>query len=237
MDSHSLCRVISKLGIMSRKEAAKQVIAGNVTVDGKIVKDPGMAVPLDSKITVKGKEAERKSKVYILLNKPANVVTTRKDPQGRRTVYDVAKLDEWVFPVGRLDYDTSGLLIMTNDSAFAELVTDPKSKIWKTYLVKIKGELTKEDVNKLEKGMALKDCHTLPAKVKVVSSTGKSTRVEIMIHEGKNRQVRKMLESLGKKVVFLERTEIGNLKIGSLKPGEYVNLTEKQVSDLKNYIK
>ncbi|MFH0798041.1 MAG: pseudouridine synthase [Candidatus Woesearchaeota archaeon] len=237
MQSHSLCRVISKLGIMSRKEAAKQVIAGNVTVDGKTVKDPGMPVSLDAKITVKGKEAKKKSLVYILLNKPANVVTTRKDPQGRRTVYDVAKLDDWVFPVGRLDYDTSGLLIMTNDSEFAELVTDPNSKIWKTYLVKIKGELTKEDVSKMEKGMALKDYLTLPAKVKIVSSTGKSTRVEIMIHEGKNRQVRKMLESLGKKVVFLERTAIGNLKVEMLKPGQYVALTEKEINALKSYLK
>ncbi len=237
MQSHSLCRVISKLGIMSRKEAAKQIIAGNVTVDGKTIKDPGMAVSIDSKITVKGKEAEKKSIVYILLNKPANVVTTRKDPQGRRTVYDVAKLDGWVFPVGRLDYDTSGLLIMTNDSAFAELVTDPNSKVWKTYLVKIKGELSKEEICKLEKGIDLKDYHTLPAKINVVSSTGKSTRVEIKIHEGKNRQVRRMLESLGKKVVFLERTEIGGLKIGSLKPSEYVHLTEKQVHDLKSYLK
>lgn len=237
MQSHSLCRIISKLGIMSRKEAAKQVIAGNVTVYGKTVKDPGMTVSIDSKITVKGKEAEKKSLVYILLNKPANVVTTRKDPQGRRTVYDVAKLDDWIFPIGRLDYNTSGLLIMTNDSAFAELVTDPKSKIWKTYLVKIKGELTSEDVSKLEKGMTLKDYHTLPAKVNIISSTGKSMRIEIKIHEGKNRQVRRMLESLGKKVVFLERTEIGNLKIGPLKPGEYVHLTEKQVQDLKSYLK
>lgn len=219
-ESHSLCRIISKKGIMSRKEAAKQVIAGNVSVDGIIVKNPGLVVPVSAKIEIQGEKQEARHKIYILLNKPLKCMTTRDDPLKRRTVYDIVKEEEWVFPVGRLDYDTSGLLIMTNDSVFAEKLASPESKIPKTYVAKIKGRITDSELKQLG--------------AKLVSTTGLSTRVEITIHEGKNRQVRKMLESIGKKVVSLKRAAIGLLKDDALKTGAYRKLT---VDELKLVLK
>lgn len=216
MDSaHSLCRVISKKGIMSRKEAAKQVIAGNVSVDGAIIKNPRTIVPLSAKITIQGEKQETKNKIYLLLNKPPKCLTTRDDPLKRRTVYDIVKEKEWVFPVGRLDYDTTGLLILTNDSAFSEKLANPENKIWKTYTVKIKGAITDEELKQTN--------------AKLISTTGLSTRLEIKISEGKNRQVRNLLESIGKKVLSLSRIAIGELRDNSLKPGTYRKLTSEEL--------
>ncbi len=213
--SHSLCRVISKKGIMSRKEAAKQVIAGNVSVDGAIIRNPGMVVPLSAKITIQGEAQESRNKIYLLLNKPPRCVTTRNDPVGRRTVYDIVKEREWVFPVGRLDYDTTGLLIMTNDSEFSEKLANPESKILKTYIVKIKGSISDEELKKID--------------ARLISTTGLSSRIEIKISEGKNRQVRKIIEGIGKKVLSLSRIAIGGLKDDSLKPGSYRKLTSEEL--------
>lgn len=214
-NSHSLCRVISKKGIMSRKEAAKQVIAGNVSVNGIIIKNPGAVVPLSARITIQGEKQETKNKIYLLLNKPPKCLTTRDDPLKRRTVYDIVKEKEWIFPVGRLDYDTTGLLIMTNDSEFSERLANPENKIWKTYIVKIKGTMTDNELKQIN--------------AKLISTTGLSSRLEIQISEGKNRQVRNMLESIGKKVISLTRTAIGELKDESLKPGSYRKLTEDEL--------
>ncbi|MDI6737891.1 MAG: pseudouridine synthase [Nanoarchaeota archaeon] len=213
--SHSLCRVISKKGIMSRKEAAKQVIAGNVSVDGIIIKNPGAVVPLSAKITIQGEKQETKQKIYLLLNKPPRCLTTREDPLKRRTVYDIVKEKEWVFPVGRLDYGTSGLLIMANDSEFSEKLASPENKIWKTYIVKIKGTIAEQELKKIN--------------AKLISTTGLSSRLEIKISEGKNRQVRKMIESIGKKALSLTRIAIGELRDDNLKPGTYRKLTSEEL--------
>lgn len=214
-NSHSLCRVISKKGIMSRKEAAKQVIAGNVSVNGVIIKNPGAVVPLSARITIQGEKQETKNKIYILLNKPPRCLTTRDDPLKRRTVYDIVKEKEWVFPVGRLDYDTTGLLIMTNDSEFGNMLSSPDSKVLKTYIAKIKGAITDNELKQIN--------------AKLISTTGLSSRLEIKINEGKNRQVRNLLESIGKKVLSLSRIAIGELKDDKLKPGTYRKLSEDEL--------
>ncbi|MDD4878261.1 MAG: pseudouridine synthase [Candidatus Nanoarchaeia archaeon] len=219
--SHSLCRVISKKGIMSRKEVAKQIIAGNVCVDGKLIKKPGAVVPLSAKITIQGEKQETKNKIYLLLNKPPRCLTTRDDPLKRRTVYDIVKEKEWVFPVGRLDYDTTGLLIMTNDSEFSEKLASPENKIRKTYIAKIKGAISEEELKKIN--------------AKLVSTTGLSSRIEIKISEGKNRQVRNLLEGIGKKVISLSRIAIGELRDNNLKPGAFRKLTSGELKlALKN---
>jgi len=218
---------------MSRKEAAKQIIAGNVLVNGKAVKSPGKIVHASSEITIQGEKAEEKSKAYILLNKPANCITSRHDPEGRRTVYDILKTKEWVFPAGRLDYDTSGLLIMTNDSELADYITSPKSSLWKTYVAKIKGNIEPGELRQIESGIMLDGEKTLPAKAKVLAATGLSTRIELQIREGRNRQARRMLEALGKKVISLARTAIGELQDAALKPGTYRKLSQEEIALLK----
>lgn len=200
---------------MSRKEAAKQVIAGNVSVDGVIIKNPGAVVPLSAKITIQGEKQETKSKIYLLLNKPPRCLTTRDDPLKRRTVYDIVKEKEWVFPVGRLDYDTTGLLILTNDSEFSEKLASPENKIQKTYIAKIKGTITESELRQIN--------------AKQVSTTGLSTRIEIKISEGKNRQIRNLLGGIGKKVLSLSRIAIGELKDNNLKPGTYRKLTSEEL--------
>ncbi len=233
MASHSLCRILSKRGIMSRKQAAAAITAGRVAVNGQAVKDPGWITAEGDDILVDGERAMQQKFVYLLLNKPHNCITSRTDPEGRRTVYDLVKYDTWLAPVGRLDYDTSGLLIMTNDGKFADYVADPNSNLWKTYVAKIKGTLTNEDIEKLKSGIQLKEGKTKPASAKVLSSTGLSSRIELKIHEGKNRQARRMLESLGKKVISLSRTAIGDLSDGSLMPGQYRQMTPAELNLLK----
>lgn len=206
---------------MSRKEVAKQIIAGNVCVDGKLIKKPGAVVPLSAKITIQGEKQETKNKIYLLLNKPPRCLTTRDDPLKRRTVYDIVKEKEWVFPVGRLDYDTTGLLIMTNDSEFSEKLASPENKIRKTYIAKIKGAISEEELKKIN--------------AKLVSTTGLSSRIEIKISEGKNRQVRNLLEGIGKKVISLSRIAIGELRDNNLKPGAFRKLTSGELKlALKN---
>ena len=235
MATHALCRIISKLGIMSRKQAGDAIIAGRVSLNNVIVTDPGIQAALKDSIAIDGKKISKQTKAYVLLNKPRGYVTTRNDPQGRKTVYSLLKEEKWLFPAGRLDYDTSGLLIMTNDSEFAEFLTNPHNGIWKTYVAKIKGSITEQEIEKLKNGIVLDGEETLPAKAKILSATDKTTKVEIMIHEGMNRQIRKMFEAIGKKVITLSRTAIGNLENEKIQPGESRELDMKEVELLKKH--
>jgi 23S rRNA pseudouridine2605 synthase len=171
--------------------------------------------------------------VYILLYKPTGYITTFKDPDGRPTVYDlISEVDSFVSPVGRLDLDTSGLLILTNDTQFAERLTNPDHKIPKTYLVKSTGPLTDEALDQLRKGVELSDGLTRPAEVKRVRDSGKYTHIEICISEGRNRQVRRMLEAIGGKVMKLVRTAIGPIQIGELKIGTWRLLDAREIAAL-----
>ncbi|HWR52125.1 MAG TPA: pseudouridine synthase [Bryobacteraceae bacterium] len=230
----TLERVLSKAGLGSRTEARSWIAAGRVRVNGKEVRDPDQWVDLErDRVSFDGKPLRPAEKVYLLFYKPKGYLTTYKDPEGRPTIYDVLEgVDEKVFPVGRLDLDTSGLLLLTNDSQFAERMTNPDFKVPKTYLVKSSGRLTEEQLEQLRTGVALNDGPTRPADVVRLRDAGNHTFFEITITEGRNRQVRRMLEAIGSKVSKLVRTAIGPLEIAGLQVGAHRELTAKEVAAL-----
>jgi pseudouridine synthase len=227
----TLDRVISKAGIASRSEARAIIARGRVKVNGKPVREPEHWVdPKRDRILLDGKPLRAEQKTYVALYKPKGYLTTYKDPDGRPTVYDlIAKLDRWVFPVGRLDFDTSGLLLFTNDTEFAEAVTSPDRHVPKTYLVKASTLLTDEQLDQLRKGVELKDGTTRPARVARVRDSAERTFFEITITEGRNRQVRRMVESLGSKVLKLVRIAIGPLTLSSMQIGQWRILNPVEV--------
>jgi len=229
-------KYIAQAGVASRRKADELIAAGNVKVNGLVLKEPGYDVVEGDVVEVNGRriQAEEK-KVYILLNKPIGYVTTVSDDKERPTVMDLVKdVDARIFPVGRLDYNTSGMLIMTNDGDFAYKVTHPKHELTKTYRARVAGILSNEKVWKLRKGVDIGGFVTSPARVEVVKGLPRSTVVDITIHEGKNRQVRKMFKAVGNNVQELERIAIGNIKLGRLAEGHYRKLTREEVEYLKN---
>lgn len=234
MRKKTLDRVISQAGVGSRKEARQWIGAGRVAVDGKKIQTPDEWVdPERQLVTLDGKPLRAAKKIYLLLYKPKGYVTTYKDPDGRPTVYDLLKdFPEKVFSAGRLDLDSTGLLIFTNDGEFADRITSPESHVPKTYLVKASLLLTDDQLDQLRRGVALADGPTRPAKVNRIRDSGRFTFFEITITEGRNRQVRRMVETLGAKVLKLVRTEIGSIRIGELQIGKYRPLTEREIREL-----
>jgi 23S rRNA pseudouridine2605 synthase len=230
----TLDRVLSQAGIASRTEARSWIGAGRVAVNGRKIQSPDVWVDVKrDRVTVDGRAIAAREKVYWLLYKPKGYLTSYGDPEGRRTVYDLLpKGQDWVFPVGRLDLDTSGLLILTNDTAFGDFVTSPESKVPKTYLVKSSVRLRDEQVERLGQGVELSDGMTRPAVVRRVRDSAKYTFFEITITEGRNRQVRRMVEALEAKVLKLVRTAIGPVQIDGLEIGKFRELTKKEVAGL-----
>ena len=230
----TLDRVLSKAGLGSRTETRKWIGSGRVKVNGKLVQTPDHWVDFArDKVTLDDRLVEPGQQIYLLLYKPTGYLTTFKDPEGRPTVYDLIQdTGRWVVPVGRLDQDTSGLLLLTSDTQFAERVTNPDYKIPKTYLVKASTLLTDEQLQQLRAGVALSDGPTKSAEVKRVRDSAKYSFIEITIHEGRNRQVRRMIEALGSKVLKLVRIQIGALRIGDLPIGRYRELTSPEVAML-----
>jgi len=232
----TLERVLSKAGLGSRTEARKWIGAGRVKVNGKLIQTPDHWVDLArDKVTLDNQLVEAAEKIYLLLHKPTGYITTFKDPEGRPTVYDLIQdAGRWVVPVGRLDLDTSGLLLLTSDTRFAEQVTNPDFKVPKTYLVKASTLVSEEQLQHLRDGVVLSDGPTQPAQVKRVRDSAKYSFIEVTLHEGRNRQVRRMMEAIGSKVLKLVRTEIGGLRIGDLPIGHYRELTPAEVTLLAN---
>ncbi len=229
----TLERVLSKAGLGSRTEARKWIAEGRVRVNGRKVTDPDQWIDLErDRVLFDGKPVRRPEPIYLLLYKPKGYLTTYRDPQGRPTIYDLLKRDEYLFPVGRLDLDTSGLLILTNDTAFAERLTNPDYKVPKTYLVKASKHLTDAELDQLGRGIELKDGPTRPARVERVRESGGKSVFEITITEGRNRQVRRMIEALGAKVLKLVRVAIGPIRIGDLAIGGTRELTREEVTHL-----
>lgn len=218
----TLERVISKSGLGSRSEARKWIGAGRVQVNGRVEGDPNRWVDLErDAITFDGRPIEKAEAVYLLLHKPTGYLTTYRDPEGRKTIYDLLpERDRYLFPVGRLDMDTSGLLILTNDTAFTERMTNPEYHVPKTYHVEASQHLTDEQLDLLRAGIALKDGMTRPAIVERLRDADGTTVFAITITEGRNRQVRRMVEALDAKVISLMRVAIGALTIGDLPAGE-----------------
>ena len=209
-----------------------------MAVNGRVVTELGTkADPEKAAISVDGKPIRpAQDKVYILLNKPCGYTSTRSDPHARHTVLElVADIDAYVYPAGRLDVDTSGLLILTNDGELTKLLTHPSHEIEKTYVAVVRGRIRSSSLSRLEKGVELDDGVTAPAGARLVSYSSRAdeSTVEIIIHEGRKRQARRMFAALGHRVVRLSRTRIGNLEIGGLKEGEYRRLTKKEVTRLR----
>ncbi|HVN07262.1 MAG TPA: pseudouridine synthase [Bryobacteraceae bacterium] len=219
----TLERVLSKAGLGSRSEARSWIGAGRVRVNGRVIQTPDHWVDMErDRVTLDGKPVRGAKKVYLLLYKPKGYITTHADPEGRPTVYDLIRdAGAWLVPVGRLDLDTTGLLIMTNDTQFAERLTNPDFKVPKTYQVKCADRLSDEQIDKLRAGVELSDGRTRPAQVERLRDTGKYTHLEIIISEGRNRQVRRMVEAIGSKVLKLVRVAIGPVRIGDLQIGKW----------------
>ncbi|MBR1802500.1 MAG: rRNA pseudouridine synthase [Clostridia bacterium] len=231
-----LQKFLANQGICSRRKAEEYILAGKVKVNGVVVTELGTKVnPQVDEIEFEGQLVSNTvKKVYILLNKPIGYVTTVKDQFHRDTVMDLIHIKEKVVPVGRLDMYTSGALILSNDGDFIYQVTHPKHEITKTYNVTVRGSVTEEEIGQLKKGVDIGDYTTKPAGVKILKIEPEKniSRIEITIHEGKNRQVRKMCEAVGRKVVGLHRSKIGNIQVKELKLGTWRYLTEKELEGL-----
>lgn len=232
-----LQKYLANNGILSRRKAEEAIIEGKVAVDGKVVTELGTKInPITNKVEYEGKLVKpQEEKVYVLLNKPIGYVTTVKDQFNRDIVTDLIKgVEVKLLPVGRLDMYTSGALILTNDGDFIYRVTHPKHEIEKTYNVTLRGIIESTQVEELEKGVKIEDYITKPAKVKILKIDNEKSisRIQITIHEGKNRQVRKMCEAVGKKVLALHRCKIGSLDVKDLKIGEWRYLSKKEIEKL-----
>ncbi|MBM3803395.1 MAG: rRNA pseudouridine synthase [Acidimicrobiia bacterium] len=234
-DRVTLDRAFSKAGMFSRTEAIKKIHSGAVKVNGKVVRDPDHWVSvLHDSIQCNGRALREQRRICLMLYKPTGVVTSHGDPGQRKTVYDLLTgFDPWVFPVGRLDLDTSGLLIMTNDTTLGERMANPLAKVPKTYQLKVNFHPTPEQLSQLARGIELAPGETtLPAKVRVLRRNDKHSFLELVLVEGRNRQVRRMIEALGGRVMKLVRTRIGNLPLGELPIGHYRVLSRREVAEL-----
>mgnify|MGYP000035039913 FL=1 len=231
-----LQKFLSQAGIASRRASEALILEGRVKVNGITVKELGTKVnPESDIIEVDGKVCNiDKEYVYILLNKPKGILTSVKDPFGRPTVIDLLKgIKTKVFPVGRLDKDTQGLLLLTNDGELTYKITHPKHKVEKTYIAHVEGVVCPKDIEALKNGIMLEDGLTSPAKVKIIKKLDNSTVLELKIHEGRKRQVRRMCDAIGHPVINLKRTQIGNLSLNGLKVGQWRYLNQDEIDYLK----
>ena len=230
-----LNKYLADCGVGSRRECDALIAEGVVKVNGKVA-SLGQMVDGNARVTVRDKRIGDKQKLYyILLNKPKGCVTTVKDDLGRKTVMDfVSDIKARLYPVGRLDYDTEGLLLLTNDGDLSNRLTHPRNEINKTYVCRISGMLKESERVTLEKGVLVDGVKTAPSKVKIVEQDQHHTRCEVTIHEGRNHQVKKMFEAVGKEVEFLKRVAIGELRLGGLKRGEYRFLNDYEKKKKKN---
>jgi 23S rRNA pseudouridine2605 synthase len=238
-ESMTLDRVLSRLGIASRTQARQAIAGGRIKVNGRVVRDSDQWIRLDTDVIhLDGKRLRQARKIYLLFCKPKGVITSRGDPSSRRTVYDYLDRNlPWVSPVGRLDKDSSGLLLLTNDTEFANFVTDPDSQVEKTYIVKLNGLIGGEGVAVLANGVRLKRGDLAkPVSVKHLEDRGKYSWLEIVLTEGKNREVRRMVEALGFKVLKLVRTRIGPWSLEGLEVGKYRELSPADIGRFRQFL-
>ena len=234
-----LQKYMADCGVASRRKCEEYIAAGRVTVNGSVVTEMGVQVEETDDVWFDGKPiAPEKRRQYIMLNKPQGVVTTLSDPQGRKTVRDlITDIPERIYPVGRLDYDTEGLLLLTNDGELMQNITHPSKEVEKLYVVRVRGQLTEQALGRLESGLTLDDGHrTAPAKVTLLPDDPAhmgQKNLTIAVHEGHNRLVRRMFQAVGTQVVYLRRERIGTLNLGHLKVGTWRHLSEKEVEYLR----
>lgn len=232
-----LQKIIAQAGICSRRKAEELITQGRVSVNGKVITELGFKAEISDRITVDSKPIFKKEKlVYLVLNKPRNTVATAKDDRGRKTVLDcIENVNKRIYPVGRLDYDTTGVLLLTNDGDLANKLTHPSSEIDKVYIATVKGEITKDDISTLEAGVEFDGKKSSPCSAvlnKYNKEKDKSV-VELTIHEGRNHQVKKMFETIGKEVIKLHRDSFAGISSKGLYEGQSRRLTEKEIKELK----
>lgn len=232
-----LNKFLASCGVASRRESEKVILDGRVKINGKVVTELSTQVnPERDKVTVDGNPVKPVNEYsYIMMYKPKGCVTTHKDEKGRKTVYSY--LEDLniphLVPVGRLDYDTEGLLLLTNDGELVHALTHPSHEVPKTYVVKVEGEVLEHKLAQLRKGVEIDGVKTAKAKVKLVEFKDNISRFEMTIHEGRNRQIRKMFEAVGEEVIFLKRVSIGNVRLGGLARGTYRYLNDNEIEYLK----
>ena len=233
MEKIRINKFLAELGVGSRRAIDKMIEEKRIKVNG-VLAESGIKVDKSDKISVNGKllEFEKKKKVYFMLNKPKRVLSTAKDERGRKTVVDLIDTKERIFPIGRLDYDTEGLLLLTNDGEIFNKVIHPRTEVYKTYLVEARGNINMTTLNKLKRGVMLDDKMTLPAKAKILLADERYTELHFAIKEGRNRQVRRMFELVGHPVINLKRIMLGELNLDGLEIGEYRPLTKKEINYL-----
>lgn len=229
-----LQKFMASCGVASRRKCEELIQLGKVKVNGVIVTELGIKVDRSKdRVEYDGKVIKpEEKKVYIMLNKPEGYITSLKDEKNRKTILDIVKVEERIYPIGRLDYDSSGLLLLTNDGEIYNKIIHPRVEITKKYIAVVKGEFKKHELEKFKKGVDIGGYITAPAKIKLLKFQDDKSTVEIGIHEGKNRQIRKMCAALNHNVLALKRVSIGEIKLGDLKRGEYRNLTKEEL----NYI-
>ncbi|NLL63164.1 MAG: rRNA pseudouridine synthase [Ruminococcaceae bacterium] len=232
-----LQKYMAECGIASRRKSEDLIVAGKVTVNGKVANLGDKINPKKDKVSVDGRKLQVETELkYIMLNKPRGYITTMSDEMDRKCVAElVSDVGVRVYPVGRLDKDSEGLLLLTNDGEFANKMTHPKNQVPKTYRVTIYPSITEEQINELMTGIMIDGKKTLPADVHVVTQEKNRVVLEIVICEGRNRQIRKMCEGVGLKVARLRRVAIGPVKLGMLKQGTHRDLTSQEIKSLKNY--
>ena len=232
-----LQKVIAASGFTSRRKAEELIRLGKVMVNGNVVNTLGTKVSPKDIIEIEGKRLSKEQKEYYLLNKPRGVITSTSDDKGRKTVVDLITTTSRIYPVGRLDYDTTGVLLLTNDGSFSNILMHPKNNIEKVYLAKLEGIIKKEELEKLKEGVLVDDTLVKASRVKIkkVNKENNTCMVEITIHEGKNHQIKKMFERVGFFVEKLTRTRLDIFQVNDLKSGEYRRLTPKEVQIVYSY--
>ena len=233
-----LQKIIAESGYCSRRKAEELIADGKVTVNGVMVTEPGFKADVDDEIRVEGKLLKREEKVVYILNKPKGVISSASDERGRTTVVDLVDSKYRLYPLGRLDYDSSGLIILSNDGDLTQKMLHPKFNIDKVYEATISGLIKDSEIEKLEKGVYIDRYKTAPCEIKLLRTNDnkKTSFLEVTIHEGKNRQIRKMFETVGYKVTRLNRIKEANIELGKLQPGEYRQLKPVEVVRLKRYL-
>lgn len=233
-----LNKYLSNSGIASRRAIDKMIRAGQISVNGKIIDELGTKIdPAKDIIVVNGKKIQKNANTaYIILNKPLNVVSTTSDSYARKTVVDLIDTPLRLYPVGRLDSDSIGLILLTNDGELTHKLTHPKFHISKTYEVKVKGLVTDDKLNRLRNGIRLSDGLTSPAEIELMHKQGDQAKIQFTIHEGRNRQIRRMCGAVDLEVLELKRISIGPIKLDNLKSGEYKSLTDEEISSLKKAV-
>jgi len=229
-----LNKFLSSCGVASRRHSDELIIQGKVMVNGKVVTTPGVTVnERKDKVVFDGKELSLPSSfVYIKLNKPKGYICSASDEKGRKTIYDLIDTEERLFSIGRLDYDTEGLIILTNDGDFANKVGHPSNSIEKEYQVTVEGKILESELAVMRKGAVVDGKRMPPARVKILSVEEKFSKLSVVINEGQNRQVRRMFEAIGRVIILLKRVRIGDVKLGGLSRGEYRDLKIDELNSL-----